>query len=107
MTNFMLTCLAGVISTIIMTLTLYVFHWRGFANGDMVRALGSLITRKYENSFTPGIVIHLLGGVFFALFYVMVWSSFPDIRGSSITAHVVLGHRVTSSTHSPFGLVSD
>jgi hypothetical protein len=67
MSSFLLTCLVGIAATSLMTFTLYLFHWKGFANGDMVRALGSLLTKKYENSVKPGLLIHAFGGLCFAL----------------------------------------
>lgn len=91
MSDVIMTCLVGIAATSLMTLTLYFFHWRGFANGDMVRALGSLITRKYENSLKPGLAIHLVSGVVFALIYVFVWSMFPDISSASVARHIQLG----------------
>ncbi len=91
MNDFIMTCLVGIAATSLMTLTLYIIHWQGFANGDMVRALGSLITRKYENSLKPGLAIHLVSGVAFALVYVFVWSMFPDITSASISRHILLG----------------
>ena len=91
MSSFLLTCLVGIAATSLMTFTLYLFHWRGFANGDMVRALGSLVTKKYENSVKPGLIIHALGGIFFALLYVYVWSQFPEIASGGIIRYVQLG----------------
>lgn len=91
MNDFLMTCLVGVAATSLMTFTLYFFHWQGFANGDMLRALGSVITRKYENSFKPGLAIHLIGGILFALIYVFVWSMFPEIASASVARHILLG----------------
>jgi len=91
MSNLVMTVLAGLLATGLMTLSLYACHWQGFANGDMVRALGSVITRKYDNSMIPGLAIHLTSGVIFALFYVFVWSMFPEISGAGVLRHVQLG----------------
>jgi hypothetical protein len=91
MSNWILTAGIGMFATFIMTLSLYFFHWRGFANGDMVRALGSVVTRKYDNSFLPGLVIHFVSGTIFAIFYVYVWSQFPQIVSSGIEGHAVIG----------------
>lgn len=91
MSSFFVTCLVGLAATSLMTFTLYLFHWRGFANGDMVRALGSLLTRKYENSVTPGLLIHGLSGVVFALVYVYIWSQFPEITAGGLVRYIQLG----------------
>ena len=38
----------------------------------MVRALGSLATRKYDNALLPGLVIHSLSGIIFAFPYALI-----------------------------------
>lgn len=71
--------LAGVVATACMTLCLYSIHWSGFANGDMVRALGSWVTRRYEDSLLIGLLIHFSAGAGFSLIYVEAWqrTGFP------------------------------
>jgi len=71
--------LAGIVATACMTLCLYSIHWSGFANGDMVRALGSWVTRRYEDSLPIGLLIHFSAGAAFALIYVQAWqmTGFP------------------------------
>ena len=71
------TVLAGLIATAAMSGTLYAIHWRGLAEADMVRAIGSIITRKEENAMLPGLVLHFLSGIGFAFLYVIVWSALP------------------------------
>ncbi|SMF03206.1 hypothetical protein [Pseudobacteriovorax antillogorgiicola] len=39
------------------------------ANADMVRAVGSLFTRRYENSLKVGLTLHLIAGLGFGLAY--------------------------------------
>jgi hypothetical protein len=69
----------GIVATAFMSLSLYLIHWSGFANGDMVRALGSLVTRRYENSLPVGWVIHFSAGAAFSVLYTLAWqmSGFP------------------------------
>ena len=71
--------LVGIVATACMSLSLYLIHWSGFANGDMVRALGSWVTRRYEDSLRIGLLIHFSAGVAFALIYVQAWqmTGFP------------------------------
>jgi hypothetical protein len=71
--------LVGIGATALMSLSLYLIHWSGFANGDMVRALGSLATRRYENSLAVGWVIHFSAGALFSVLYVLAWgmTGFP------------------------------
>lgn len=77
--NFVQVMLVGVVATACMTLSLYSIHWSGFANGDMVRALGSWVTRRYEDSLPIGLLIHFSAGAGFALIYVLAWqwTGFP------------------------------
>jgi hypothetical protein len=71
------TVLAGLVATALMSLMLYAIHWRGFAEADMLRALGSLITRQEANAMPLGAAIHLVSGVGFAFVYVICWSALP------------------------------
>jgi len=61
--------LVGIVATACMSLCLYLIHWSGFANGDMVRALGCLATRRYENPLPVGWMIHFSAGAFFSVIY--------------------------------------
>jgi hypothetical protein len=56
------TILTGVLATLGMTTFLYLSQAAGFANGDMVRAIGSAITRREENSLIPGLITHFFSG---------------------------------------------
>jgi Family of unknown function (DUF6789) len=71
------TILAGVIATAVMSAALYAIHWKGFAEADMIRALGSILTRNEANAVPLGIAIHLVSGILFAFLYVIVWSTLP------------------------------
>lgn len=71
------TVLAGLIATAAMSGALYAIHWRGLAEADMIRAVGSIITRKESNAMLPGFILHFLSGIGFAFLYVIVWSSLP------------------------------
>lgn len=71
------TVLAGLIATVVMTASLYAIHWRGMAEADMLRALGSLITRDEATALPVGIMIHLVSGIVFAFVYIVVWSTLP------------------------------
>ena len=74
---YMLTLAAGVIATGLMTAVLYSIHWRGFANADMLRALGSILTRTEAKALLPGTLLHFLFGIVFAFIYVGFWSALP------------------------------
>ncbi len=60
---------AGLVGTAAMTLCLMLIHKTGWTNADMVRAIGSAITRSYHNAFPVGLVVHFLIGIPIALAY--------------------------------------
>lgn len=72
MVNVLETILAGVAGTVLMTLLMTFINHVGWANGDMIRALGSAVTRSYDNSFIQGLFIHFASGITFAFPYVFV-----------------------------------
>ena len=63
------TLYAGVAGAIAMFVFMELITLSKLANADMVRAVGSLITRKEENSFKVGIILHLTAGVIFSFLY--------------------------------------
>ncbi|HXV14272.1 MAG TPA: DUF6789 family protein [Candidatus Krumholzibacteria bacterium] len=79
---------AGLVGTALMTGVMWFIHRSGWANADMSRALGSLVTRRYENSLLPGIAIHFAGGCVFAIGYLLV---FRSLDLNSIRASVAVG----------------
>ena len=86
------TILTGVLATLGMTTFLYLSHAAGFANGDMVRAIGSAITRREENSLIPGLITHFFFGVVFSALYVFLLSMVPEaaIEGPDRTLRLVV-----------------
>ena len=74
MLDLLLTIVAGILATAVMSSFLFLIHWGGFANADMIRALGSLLTRSEDNALIPGLVIHFTSGVVFAFVYLVFWS---------------------------------
>ena len=64
--------LAGIAGTVLMNAVMWFIHRSGWANADMVRALGSLVTRKYENSLAPGLTMHFTAGCLFAIPYLLI-----------------------------------
>ena len=85
---YLLTLATGLVATFLMTLVLYSIHWRGFANADMLRALGSILTRSEQTALIPGTVLHFLFGIVFAFIYVGFWSSLPI---SALWTYLALG----------------
>ena len=70
--NILETIVAGVAGTVLMTLLMTLIHRAAWARADMIRALGSLITKSYERSLVPGLLIHFASGAIFAFPYVIV-----------------------------------
>ncbi|MGE5861268.1 MAG: hypothetical protein ACM34J_11980 [Ignavibacteria bacterium] len=67
---------SGLIGTAGMEFVLRRITKSGWANADMVRALGSLITRSIDNAYSVGIVIHFVSGIFFAFLYCLAIAAF-------------------------------
>lgn len=77
MIEILQTVLAGLIATAVMSAALYAIHWKGFAEADMIRALGSIVTRNEANAVPLGVIIHFVSGIVFAFLYILVWSTLP------------------------------
>ena len=63
--------LAGVLGTTAMILFMALTHGFRLANADMVRAIGSIVTRSYEDSLVPGLLVHYTAGIIFAFCYAL------------------------------------
>ena len=74
MNTIILTALAGVIGTAGMSLALWGISRTGMANAAMIRAIGSMFTGSYEDSFGPGLVVHFIAGIIIAFIYVALIS---------------------------------
>lgn len=72
----LLTILAGILGTAGMTFAMWLINRTRLANADMMRAIGSLYTRSYENSFMPGVIIHFGVGSILAFLYAAFLSIF-------------------------------
>lgn len=75
--NIILILLCGLTATFAMTVFMQWVHKAGYANADMVRAIGSLITKNYEKAFWPGVLIKFSTGALFGLLYAGVASVLP------------------------------
>lgn len=80
--------MAGVIATAGMTTVLWLITRSGRTNADMVRALGSFITRSYHNSLLVGTAIHFGAGIPIAMLYIV---AFQVIRVESIASMMLAG----------------
>ena len=82
------TVLAGLVATLGMSTIMYSIHALGLANADMVRALGSLMTKGKKNAMLAGFISHLISGIMFAFPYAIIISAFPQ---TSFAAPLALG----------------
>lgn len=67
---------SGVIATAAMTLFLSILTKTGLVHADMVRAIGSMVKKSMDNAFRTGIIIHFSWGIFFAICYTIILSTF-------------------------------
>jgi hypothetical protein len=79
-----LAIVAGLTGTVFMSLVMWFIHERGWANADMIRAVGSFVTKRYDNALLPGLLLHFAAGCIFAVFYVYI------MRATGITNWFVL-----------------
>jgi len=60
---------AGLLGMAAMELAMWLITRQGWAKGNMIVALGSLITRRRENAFFVGGLTHVIAAIVFALLY--------------------------------------
>lgn len=71
--TFLLTSLvAGLLGGTAMELVMGLISRGGWAKGDMIVAIGSLVTKTRENAFRVGAIIHAICAVGFAAVYAML-----------------------------------
>lgn len=63
---------AGALGGLIMELVMWLIARAGLARGDMVLALGSLLTKRREDAYRVGLVVHATAAFGFALVYVLL-----------------------------------
>lgn len=76
MNTIILIIIAGILGTAGMTLTMWLITQTRFANADMVRAVGSVLTRSYDNALIPGATVHFTVGIIIAFVYALFLSIF-------------------------------
>lgn len=70
---FLITVLvAGVAGGIAMEVTMWLITRTGWTRGNMIVAVGSLISRSRENAWRVGVIVHIVAAVIFATGYVLV-----------------------------------
>lgn len=87
------TLLGGVLGTIAMTLFLLFPRWLNLGRVDVIRAVGTLVTKREDGAFGIGITMHLVSGIFWAFFYLgfMTLSRLPLNLMTGVVAGTVHG----------------
>ena len=71
--KYLLTSLvAGIIGGLAMELAMWLIGRAGHVKGDMILALGSLLSKTRDNAYRVGLVIHVTAAVGFALVYALL-----------------------------------
>lgn len=76
--SVLVTLFAGIFSTFIMIVFLEIVTRTKLANADMVRAVGSIITRDYDKAFIPGLIIQFGFGIIFGFIYFGILTYFTS-----------------------------
>ncbi len=63
---------AGILGGLAMELAMWLISRAGLARGDMVLALGSLLTKSRENAYRVGLVVHATAAIGFGLVYALL-----------------------------------
>jgi uncharacterized membrane protein YagU involved in acid resistance len=86
------TIISGIVGTAGMTIVMWAINRFGIANADMIRAIGSMFTKNYEDSVTPGFITHFGTGIIISFFYVLIISFLsPDSFVSTAATGVMIG----------------
>ena len=64
---------AGIVGGLAMEWVMWLISRAGLARGDMVLALGSLLTKTRENAYHVGLVVHATAAIGFALVYTLLF----------------------------------
>ncbi len=87
MNTIIFTALAGVIGTAGMSIALWGVSHAGIANAAMIRAIGSLFTRSYEDSFGLGLTVHFIVGIVLAFVYIALISLLEPVSLAGAIAY--------------------
>lgn len=79
---------SGLAGALVMFIFMEVVTHAKITNADMVRAVGSMITRRYENALLVGLILHVLLGTIFGLLYCHVLS---HMQAESLGINLAIG----------------
>jgi hypothetical protein len=63
---------AGVLGGLAMEVAMWLIARAGLARGDMILALGSLVSKSRDNAYRVGLIIHVTAAIGFALVYALL-----------------------------------
>lgn len=81
--------IAGILGVIVMTFFFRRARFFHLPETQMIRAIGSMVTKDYETALLPGTIIHTIGGIMFAYLYSFLLSTAPNTEGSVMVVVVV------------------
>jgi len=64
--------LAGVLGGVAMQAAMWAISRAGLTRGDMILALGSLITKSRDNAYRVGFIVHAIAAIGFGLVYTLL-----------------------------------
>jgi hypothetical protein len=71
--NYLCTALiAGVMGGLAMEAVMWLIAKAGLARGDMILALGSLVTKSRDNAYRVGLIVHVTAAIGFAFVYALL-----------------------------------
>ncbi|CAM2064323.1 hypothetical protein SCOR_03070 [Sulfidibacter corallicola] len=70
--------ISGFIGVLVMTLFLRRARFLHLPESQMVRAIGSMITKNYDTSLIPGTIVHFTVGTFFGYVYWFLLQTAPE-----------------------------
>lgn len=76
--------IAGLVGALAMTASLRRSRFFGLPETQMIRAMGSFVTKDPKSALWPGFVLHLLGGMTFAYLYKLLLSTAPGVQPDAI-----------------------
>ena len=82
--DILIILMAGACATLTMIAVMYLIHLMKWANADMIRAVGSIVTQSYDYAFITGLMIHFSSGLFFSLVYAKLVGFAPVITVASV-----------------------
>ena len=92
MTTIIFVIISGLIATTLMSLFMELITKAGIADADMIRAVGSILTKSYEDSFQTGLIIQFGFGIFFSFIYFFIFGYFVPVNlGIAIMSGFAMG----------------